>query len=147
MFANRFSYRTITAAAVVLSGLGYGGIISLYPYVFVPQYVFTVKMVPQIWRCVTAFLVTKPKFGILLDPYFLYQYGSGLERESSRFTQPGDFFVYTLFVGSVIIVSVLSALLEVVHLNRGLIALTPLSAISAMISISSPRLSARPAYV
>ena len=97
--------RTITAAAVALSGLGYGGIISLYPYIFVGDYVFTLRTVPQIWRCVTAFLITKPKFAILLDPYFLYQYGSGLERESSRFSGPGDFFVYTMFVGSVIVVS------------------------------------------
>jgi membrane associated rhomboid family serine protease len=62
--------------------------------------------VPQVWRIFTAFLITKPKFAILLDPYFLYQYGSALERESSRFAQPGDFFVYTMFVGSVIVVSI-----------------------------------------
>lgn len=89
-----------------MSALGYGGIISLSPYVFVKEYIFTVKMVPQIWRFFTAFLLTKPKFAILLDPYFLYQYGSGLERESGRFTQPGDFFIYTMFVGSVIVVSI-----------------------------------------
>lgn len=88
-----------------MSALGYSGIISLYPYVFVSHYVFTVKMLPQVWRIFTAFLITKPKFGILMDPFFLYQYGSGLERESSRFTQPGDFFVYTVFVGGVIAVS------------------------------------------
>jgi Derlin-2/3 len=35
----------------------------------------------------------------------VYQYGSGLETESSRFPQPGDFFIYTMFVGSVIVVS------------------------------------------
>jgi len=97
--------RTITALAVVVSAAGYSGLISLYHYVFVGQYVFTVKMVPQLWRAVTGFLVTKPKFGILMDPFFLYQYGSGLERESPRFSQPGDFFVYTAFVGSVIVVS------------------------------------------
>jgi Derlin-2/3 len=95
--------RTITAAAVVVSALGYGGIISLYNVVFASQLVFTTKMFPQLWRVVTAFLITKPKFAILLDPYFLYQYGSSIERESSRFSQPGDFFVYTMFVGSVIV--------------------------------------------
>lgn len=62
-------------------------------------------MFPQLWRIFTAFLITKPKFGILLDPYFLYQYGSSIERESPRFSQAGDFFVYTMFVGSVIAVS------------------------------------------
>ena len=99
------SPRTITAAAVVVSAAGYGGIISLYHYIFASHYVFTTKVFPQLWRIFTAFLITKPKFGILLDPYFLYQYGSSIERESPRFSQPGDFFVYTLFVGSVIAVS------------------------------------------
>jgi membrane associated rhomboid family serine protease len=98
-------YRTITALAVVVSAAGYGGIISLGQYIFATQYVFTANMFPQLWRIFTAFLITKPKFAILLDPYFLYQYGSSIERESSRFSQPGDFFVYTMFVGSVIVVS------------------------------------------
>ena len=88
-----------------MSAAGYGGIISLYQYIFASQYVFTTKMFPQLWRIFTAFLITKPKFAILLDPYFLYQYGSGLERESSRFSQPGDFLTYTVFVGGVIVVS------------------------------------------
>ncbi|KAF2715212.1 DER1-domain-containing protein [Pleomassaria siparia CBS 279.74] len=87
--------RTITALAVIISALGYSGMISLSDYVFVSQYVFTYKTVPQVWRLLTSFLITKPKFGILMDPYFIYQYGSGLERESTRFSQPGDFFVYT----------------------------------------------------
>lgn len=95
--------RTITALAVATSALGYSGIISLYHVIYANQVVLTTKMMPQIWRVFTAFLITKPKFAILLDPYFLYQYGSGLERESSRFPQPGDFFVYTVFVGSVIV--------------------------------------------
>jgi hypothetical protein len=97
--------RTITALAVAVSALGFSGMVSLGQYIFISKFVFTVKIVPQVWRLVTAFLITKPKFGIVLDPYFLYQYGSGLERESSRFSQPGDFFVYTLFVGSAIVVS------------------------------------------
>lgn len=95
--------RTITALAVTVSALGYGGIISLYQYIFMSPVVFTTQMAPQLWRIFTAFLITKPKFAILLDPYFLYQYGSAIERESSRFAQPGDFFVYTVFVGSVIV--------------------------------------------
>jgi Derlin-2/3 len=93
--------------------------------VFYSPYVFTLKTLPQVWRIFTAFLITKPKFGILLDPYFLYQYGSGLERESSRFSQPGDFFVYTAFVASVIVVSLPSRLFYVVVLFVYLVALTP----------------------
>jgi Derlin-2/3 len=79
--------------------------ISFSYYVFFIDYIFTIKQVPQVWRLFTSFLITKPKFAILLDPYFLYQYGSGLERESTRFSQPGDFFVYTAFLCSVILVS------------------------------------------
>ncbi|KAK7190078.1 Der1-like family protein [Paraphaeosphaeria sporulosa] len=97
--------RTITAAAVVVSALGYAHIIDLMRFIFIPQYVFTTKMAPQVWRLVTGFFITKKNMAIALDPYFLYQYGSGLERESSRFSQPGDFFVYTAFVGSFIAVS------------------------------------------
>ena len=105
MEANSCSPRTLTALAVTVSALGYGGVISLDYYIFATQAVFTTRMVPQVWRLFTAFLITKPKFGILLDPYFMYQYGSGIERESSRFSQPGDFFVYTAVVGSIIVVS------------------------------------------
>jgi Derlin-2/3 len=95
---------TITASALVVSALGYSGIINFMNLVFFKDAIFTIRMIPQIWRVVTAFMITGPKLGILLDPYFLYQYGSGLETESSRFSQPGDFFVYTAFVASVIVV-------------------------------------------
>jgi hypothetical protein len=77
----------------------------LSQYVFFKDYIFTTKIFPQLWRPLTAFLITKPKFAILLDPYFCYQYGSGLERESPRFSQPGDFFTYTAFCATVIVVS------------------------------------------
>jgi hypothetical protein len=99
------SCRTITALAVGVSAACYGGIVDISQFVFYKPFVFTTKVMPQIWRPLTAFLITKPKFAILLDPYFCYQYGSGLERESSRFTQPGDFFVYTAFCASIIVVS------------------------------------------
>jgi Derlin-2/3 len=79
--------------------------IDLFNYIFWPPLIFTTKAVPQLWRLFTSFWITHPKLGIIMDPYFLYQYGSGLETESSRFPNPGDFFVYTMFVGSVIVVS------------------------------------------
>jgi Derlin-2/3 len=98
-----------------VSAAGYGGIISLSQYVFYKDYIFTRKIFPQLWRPLTAFLITKPKFAILLDPYFCYQYGSGLERESSRFSQPGDFFVYTAFCATVIVVSNIPFLTHVIR--------------------------------
>jgi Derlin-2/3 len=99
------SSRTITALAVVVSALGHSGMIGLYNYYYYAPLIFTLKTTPQVWRLFTAFLITKPKFAILMDPYFLYQYGSSVERESSRFSKPGDFFVYTAFVSTVIVVS------------------------------------------
>ena len=55
---------------MVVSALGYANIISLMQFVFFKQVVFTTKMMPQLWRCMTGFFITKPKFAIVLDPYF-----------------------------------------------------------------------------
>ena len=35
----------------------------------------------------------------------VWQYGSSLETDSPRFTRPGVFFIYIMFVGTVILVS------------------------------------------
>lgn len=97
--------RTLTASAVVVSLAAWSGIVSPYYVVFLRQKLFKIGVLPQIWRLVTPFLLTSPKFGILLDPYFLWTYGSALETGSSRFASPGDFFVFLAFVGIVILVS------------------------------------------
>jgi hypothetical protein len=76
--------RTIAAAAVAISALGYAGIIKLMLFVFVKDYVFTTRMVPQVWRIVTGFFITKRKIAILLDPYFCTL--SHLESICSRLT-------------------------------------------------------------
>ncbi|TKA31590.1 hypothetical protein B0A54_15723 [Friedmanniomyces endolithicus] len=75
------------------------GLVNPYYVVFLREKLFTFTSVPQIWRLVTPFILTGPKLGLLLDPYFLYTYGSQLELEASRFTQPGDFFMYLLLGG------------------------------------------------
>ena len=59
--------RTITAAAVVVSALGYAGVISLELFTFELPLIFTVP--PQVWRIVTAFFITRPKMAIVFDPY------------------------------------------------------------------------------
>lgn len=93
--------RTLAAAAFATSVLVYSGILSggrvvlYYPSLF--------KFPPQLWRLITSFLVTGPKFGILLDPYFLFTYGSALEVDAQRLNQPGDFFVYLVFCATVIL--------------------------------------------
>jgi len=79
------------------------GFIDPYYVVFLRYRV--ISTLPQLWRLATAFILTGPKLGLLMDPYFLYTYGSQLETEANRFTQPGDFFIYLLFVCLVILVS------------------------------------------
>lgn len=81
------------------------GLINPAMVVFFKDYVFTLRTFPQVWRLVTSFILTGPKFGLLMDPYFLFTYGSSLETASAAFSQPGDFFVYLVFVAAVILVS------------------------------------------
>jgi len=88
--------RTLALATFVTSIGFYGGIISGYWVIFYLPYLW--KMPPQIWRLVTSFLITSKDLGIIFDTYFLYTYGSKLEMSSPRFTQPGDFFTYLLFI-------------------------------------------------
>ncbi|KZF22670.1 hypothetical protein L228DRAFT_247029 [Xylona heveae TC161] len=63
------------------------------------------KFPPQLWRPFTAFLITGPGLGILLDTYFIYTNGSWLETQSARLNQPGDFFTYVVFVCLFILVA------------------------------------------
>ncbi|KAK5013986.1 Der1-like family-domain-containing protein [Cryomyces antarcticus] len=93
--------RTLTAAVVLTSVAVYGGLLSGMRVVFYRPWLLT--LFPQLWRLATPFLLTGPKLGMILDPYFLYTYGSSLETESARFIQPGDFFVYLVFVCSTIL--------------------------------------------
>ncbi len=95
--------RTIAASALTLSSLLYSGIIPAKWIIFWPPWLF--KLFPEVWRLVTPFIITGPQLGLLLDPYFLYTYGSALERGSPRFSHPGDFITYLGFVCAVIIVS------------------------------------------
>ena len=80
-------------------------LIKAYYVAWITDYVFTWRALPQVWRFVTPFFITGPKFGLLMDPYFLWTYASQLELEATRFSSPGDFFTYITFVCSVILVS------------------------------------------
>ncbi|TVY67402.1 Derlin-1 [Lachnellula suecica] len=93
--------RTIAASAFTLSILVYTGFIPFYYVAFIPEKF--IQLPPQIWRLLTSFLMTSPKFGIIFDTYFLYTYGSKLETASPKFSQPGDFFTYILFVCATIV--------------------------------------------
>jgi hypothetical protein len=69
---------------------------------------------------VSCFLLTGGGISFVIDLYFskyisntvpvlltpiVWTYSNGLELNSPRFTQPGDFFTYVVFVASVILVS------------------------------------------
>jgi hypothetical protein len=81
------------------------GLVNAYYVAFIYEKVVTLRALPEIWRLVSPFFITGPKFGLLMDPYFLWTYASQLELEATRFSQPGDFFTYITFVCSVILVS------------------------------------------
>lgn len=87
-------------------------IIDAYLVVLLPYKILTLRSIPQLWRLVSTFLITGPKLGMIFDPYFLFTYAGQLETESVKFSQPGDFFVYLVFVCVVILVSRLAPFLR-----------------------------------
>ncbi|KAL4890409.1 Der1-like family-domain-containing protein [Aspergillus ambiguus] len=95
--------RTLTALAFCQSALVYGGLLSGYHTAFLPRLLF--RLLPQAWRLITPFLLTRPSMAFVFDLYFLYTYSSRLESNSPRFTGPGDFFTYVIFVASVILLT------------------------------------------
>ncbi|KAB8289960.1 hypothetical protein EYC80_010287 [Monilinia laxa] len=93
--------RTLAAATLSLSILVYTHLLPGYYVVFWLQSIL--QFPPQLWRLLTSFLITGPDLGMLFDTYFLYTYGSKLETASPKFSKPGDFFTYVLFVCAVIL--------------------------------------------
>ncbi|KAL2419794.1 hypothetical protein ABEF95_003045 [Exophiala dermatitidis] len=93
--------RTIVAAMFVESALVHSGLLSPMWIIFHPS--FVLKFPPELWRLLSSFILTGGGFSFVFDLYFMYTYASGLELNSPRFTQPGDFFTYVAFVSSVIL--------------------------------------------
>ncbi|RAH68201.1 uncharacterized protein BO66DRAFT_421688 [Aspergillus aculeatinus CBS 121060] len=94
---------TLSAITFAQSALIYGGLLNGYYCLFESRLVF--KFLPEIWRLFTSFMITRPRLSLFLDVYFMYTYGSSLETRSPRLSGPGDFFVYTIFVASVIMLT------------------------------------------
>ncbi|KAM5505846.1 hypothetical protein McaMca56_000494 [Microsporum canis] len=61
------------------------------------------KILPQLWRLLTPFILTGGGLSFFLDLYFLYSYASDIEVNSPRFSGPGDFVTYVIFVAIVIL--------------------------------------------
>ncbi|RAL08377.1 centromere/microtubule-binding protein Cbf5 [Aspergillus homomorphus CBS 101889] len=95
--------RTLSALTFIQSALVYAGFLNGYYIVF--QRHLLIKLLPEVWRLVTPFMVTRPKLFLFLDVYFMYTYGSSLETGSPRLSGPGDFFVYTMFVALIIMLT------------------------------------------
>lgn len=104
----------------VESALVYGGLLDPAYVVHLSSYLF--QLPPHLWRLLTPFLLTGSGFSFVFDLYFsksgtihvrgdpadssgVFTYASGLELNSPRFTQPGDFFIYVVFIASVVWVS------------------------------------------
>jgi len=94
--------RTLVAATFLISALVHGDAIQGERVVFAWEYLW--QFPPEVWRIATSFLITRPKIAIIMDPFFLWQYGTALETESLRFANPGDFFMYIIFVAAVTLV-------------------------------------------
>ncbi|KIW76117.1 hypothetical protein Z517_10862 [Fonsecaea pedrosoi CBS 271.37] len=95
--------RTIVAAMFVESALVHSGLVSGMRIVYHTPWLF--KFPPELWRLLSSFLLTGGGFSFVFDLYFMYTYASGLELNSPRFTQPGDFFTYIFFVATAILAS------------------------------------------
>ncbi|SMR60010.1 unnamed protein product [Zymoseptoria tritici ST99CH_1A5] len=97
--------RTLTAATVLISVPGHLGFYNLVRVFFLSDYVFTVRQLPEVWRLVTTFLITGPQLGLIMDPFFLYHYSSQLETGSPRFSRPGAYAFYLMFVSIIILLT------------------------------------------
>ncbi|KAI5282099.1 hypothetical protein KEM54_002981 [Ascosphaera aggregata] len=94
--------RTLTALTALETFAMRLGLLD-FKYVFFHPYLIFKKW-PEIWRLFTPFLLASSGVQMLMDLYFLYIYGSRLEKESPRFSTPGSFFIYVLFVGTVVLI-------------------------------------------
>lgn len=86
----------------------------------------------------------------------VYTYSSQLEVNSSRFNQPGDFFVYVVFLFAVILVSCVACLqylfdifiiIDSYSKCQFCLLVLPLLTLSEHLRAFDPRISARPAIL
>ncbi|CAK7202361.1 hypothetical protein SEUCBS139899_005084 [Sporothrix eucalyptigena] len=94
--------RNIATAVFITSCGVYSGILPGSWFYFHKSLLF--KLLPEVWRIPSSFLLTLPKLSILLDPYFLYSYLSQLEVGNPRFSRREDMVWYLSFVSVVVII-------------------------------------------
>lgn len=95
--------RTLATAIFVTS---IGGHLGLIPtgWLFFHSSLAIFHMPPQIWRFLTTFLLSGPQLGIILDPYFVYQYLSQIESGNPKFQRKEDVLWYLITVSGFILV-------------------------------------------
>ncbi|KAK3351334.1 Der1-like family-domain-containing protein [Neurospora tetraspora] len=93
--------RTLATAILVTSITAHFGLLPIDWIYFDESRLF--KLPPEIWRLVTSFLLSSPQLGIVLDPYFAYQYLSQLETTNPKFQRKEDILWYLITVGGFII--------------------------------------------
>ncbi|KAJ5693356.1 hypothetical protein N7462_002779 [Penicillium macrosclerotiorum] len=108
--------RTLAAATFVVSLLFWSGLTEGWWIAFDPKKVFW-TFPPQIWRLFTSFMLTGPRLDFVFDLFNLWRFSSALEERSGRFSKPGDYFIYILFVGTVILLTAGLFLNSAVHLH------------------------------
>ncbi|KAK4127937.1 hypothetical protein N657DRAFT_631648 [Parathielavia appendiculata] len=104
--------RTLATAIFVTSVSVYTGLLPVSWIYFSEDRLL--RLPPEIWRLATAFLLSTPKIGIVLDPYFAYQSLKQLETANVKFPRKEDLLWYLVTVGGFIIclLSQLSRFLE-----------------------------------
>ncbi|KAK4032736.1 Der1-like family-domain-containing protein [Parachaetomium inaequale] len=93
--------RTLATAIVLTSIPVHFGLLSYTWFYFTEDRLF--RFPPEIWRLATNFFLSGPKLGIIMDPYFAYQYLNQLERANPKFPRKEDVLWYLMTVGGFII--------------------------------------------
>ncbi|KAH7152344.1 centromere/microtubule-binding protein cbf5 [Dactylonectria estremocensis] len=93
--------RTLTTITAILSLSVQLGVLPTHWFIHHPSYLW--KLLPQIWRPVTCFLITGGGLSMLFDSYFLYQYLSQLEIGNPRFPRKADVVWYLMFISGTIL--------------------------------------------
>ncbi|KAL2262467.1 hypothetical protein VTK26DRAFT_1198 [Humicola hyalothermophila] len=94
--------RTLATAILVTSISAHFGLVPYEWLYFTEDRLF--RLPPEIWRPVTSFLLSSPQLGIIMDPYFAFQYLSQLEMTNPKFPRKEDVLWYLITVGGMILV-------------------------------------------
>ncbi|KAG9230327.1 Der1-like family-domain-containing protein [Amylocarpus encephaloides] len=91
--------RTIAASTFLMSLGIHTGMLPSHYFVFYPP--FFAQFPPFVWSLATCFFLTSRDLGVIFETYMIYTYIAKLERSSPKFSLPGDFFAYIVFVCTV----------------------------------------------